>query len=102
MKLVAVLPKASRAVTCTAGVIATPATVVVGWTVKNSAAAAPGVMSNDALVAPVSPAALAASVYVPTSVAQARERRHARHRRHRRRAVQGRRRPAGPAHRRRR
>ena len=60
---VAVLPSASCAVTCTAGVIAAPAVVLDGSTVKTSCAAAPGVMVNVALVAPVSPLALAASVY---------------------------------------
>src|SRR5437773_9135794 len=49
---VAVLPLASWAVTWTAGVIAAPATVLVGSTLKTSAVAAPGVMLNAALSAP--------------------------------------------------
>src|SRR2546428_13990142 len=40
----AVLPWASRTVTCTAGVIVAPAVVVVGCTVKTSCVAAPAVM----------------------------------------------------------
>jgi len=47
---VAVLPLASWAVTWTAGVIAAPATVFVGWTLKRSAVAVPGVMLNAELV----------------------------------------------------
>src|SRR5207249_11427617 len=52
---VAVLPPASWAVTSTAGVIAAPAAVVLGSTLKTSAAAVAGVMLNAALV--VRPAA---------------------------------------------
>src|SRR2546426_546486 len=40
----AVFPLASWAVTWTAGVIAAPATVLVGWTLKTSAVAVPAVM----------------------------------------------------------
>src|SRR5256885_2172327 len=58
----AVLPWASWAVTCTAGVIAAPDVPLEGWTVNTSSAAAPGVMLNAALVLPVSPLALAARV----------------------------------------
>src|SRR5437773_2196284 len=58
----AVLPCASWAVTCTAGVIAAPEVALHGWTVNTSTAGAPGVMLNVALVLPVSPLALAASV----------------------------------------
>src|SRR5437773_633282 len=47
---VAVLPLASWAVTWTAGVIAAPATVFVGSTLKTRAEAAAGVMLNAALV----------------------------------------------------
>src|SRR5437667_10832447 len=47
---VAVLPLPSWAVTSTAGVIAAPATVVVGWTLKTSAEAVAAVMLNAALV----------------------------------------------------
>src|SRR5512134_664758 len=68
VKLVAVLPSASRAVIWTAGVIGAPAAVVTGCTVKASWVAGPGVIENAALVAPVSPVAAAVSVYpVPAS-----------------------------------
>ncbi len=60
---VALLPRASRAVTWTAGVIAAPAEVVVGSTVNASAVAGPGATLNDALATPASPGALAASAY---------------------------------------
>src|SRR6266704_74459 len=59
---VAMFPCASRAVTWTAGVIAAPAVVVLGCTVYTSCTAAPGVMLNAALVAPVRPVALAPRV----------------------------------------
>src|SRR5256884_9904638 len=63
---VAVFPSASCAVTCTAGVIAAPAMVVVGGTVNASRVAAPGVTLKAALVW-VSPAAPAVKVYaLPT------------------------------------
>src|SRR5438046_625691 len=63
----AVLPWASWAVTCTAGVMTEPAVVVVGSAEKTRCDAAPGVMLNAVLVAPAGPVALAASVYpVPT------------------------------------
>src|SRR5690348_12285159 len=62
VKPVAVFPNASRAVTWTAGVIMAPAVVVVGCTVKKSAAAAAGVMLNDPLTADVNPLAEAVSV----------------------------------------
>ena len=58
----AVFPCASCAVTCTAGVIAAPAAVLLGWTVNTSFAAVPGVTLNAALVAAGSPAAAAVSV----------------------------------------
>src|SRR3954466_10433184 len=54
VELVTVLPNASCTVTCTAGLIATPAVAVVGWTVKATLAAAAGVMLNAEEVAPVS------------------------------------------------
>src|SRR5213078_3246977 len=54
---VAVLPLPSCAVTCTAGVIAAPATVVVGWTLNTSAVAVPAVMLNAVLVALPAPVA---------------------------------------------
>src|SRR5437667_10693630 len=47
---VAVLPPASWAVTSTAGVIAAPAVVVLGWTENTSCVAEPAVMLNAALV----------------------------------------------------
>src|SRR5205809_4374118 len=62
---VAVLLLASSAVTCTAGVIAAPADVVLGSTEKTSCVAVPAVMLNAVLV--VLPAPVAVSVYpVPT------------------------------------
>src|SRR5712691_9153804 len=67
VKPVAVFPWASCAVTCTAGVIAAPAVVAVGWTEKTSCVAAAGVMVNAVLVALAGPVAEALSVYpVPT------------------------------------
>src|SRR5207302_820086 len=62
---VAAFSVASRAVTCTAGVIAAPADVVLGSTEKTSCVAVPAVMLNAVLV--VVPAPVAVSVYpVPT------------------------------------
>src|SRR5438445_138255 len=62
---VAVLLLASSAVTCTAGVIAAPADVVLGSTENTSCVAVPAVMLNAVLVA--LPAPVAVSVYpVPT------------------------------------
>src|SRR3989442_1040509 len=55
---VAVLPLPSWAVTWTAGVIAAPATVLVGSTLKTSAVAAAGVMLNAALVVLPAPVAV--------------------------------------------
>src|SRR5438046_1494339 len=64
---VAVLPCASCAVTWTAGVIVAPATVVVGWTVKTSRLAVPGVTLSAVLLPVVSPVPAAVSVQpVPT------------------------------------
>src|SRR5260221_14686068 len=56
---VAVLPKASRAATWTAGVIVAPALVLVGSTLNTSSAATPGAMLKAVLVpqAPPPPAA---------------------------------------------
>src|SRR5678810_989256 len=54
VELVTVLLNASCTVTCTAGLIATPAVAFEGWTVKASLDAAAGVMLNVAEVAPVS------------------------------------------------
>src|SRR3954467_6938383 len=62
LELVTVFPNASCTVTCTAGLIATPAVAVDGWTVKASLVAAAGVMLNAAEVAPVSPPEAAVSV----------------------------------------
>src|SRR5947208_2227838 len=61
-KPVAVLPRASRAVTVTAGETALPAVTFVGWVVKTRVAAAPGDTLNPALVAPGRPLALATRV----------------------------------------
>src|SRR2546429_661304 len=60
--VVTVLPWASWTATCTAGVIAAPAAALLGCTVKASFAAAPTLMLNAVLVAPVRPVADAASV----------------------------------------
>jgi hypothetical protein len=62
LKLVAVLPYASRAVTWTAGEIEVLVCVVLGCTVKSNALALAAETLNDALVAPVSPLAAAVSV----------------------------------------
>ena len=62
VKVGAVLPNASRAMTCTGGAMVAPAAALAGCTVKASCVAAPAVMVNAALVAPVSPVALAVSV----------------------------------------
>src|SRR6266480_4863155 len=60
--VVTVLPWASWTVTCTAGVIAAPAAVLLGCTAKTSFAAAPALMLNALLVALVRPVAVAISV----------------------------------------
>src|SRR3989441_908714 len=57
--VVTVLPWASWPVTCTAGVITAPAAALLGCTVKTSFAAAPALMLNALLVAPVRPVAAA-------------------------------------------
>src|SRR6266550_4030610 len=59
---VAVFPWASRAVICTAGLIAAPATASLGGTVNTSWLAVPAVMSKAALVAGLGPVAVAVSV----------------------------------------
>src|SRR5438034_7379237 len=51
VKPVAVLPLASWAVTCTAGVIAAPAVVVLGCTLNTNWVAVPAMMLNAVLVA---------------------------------------------------
>src|SRR5207302_1475778 len=56
------LPWASWTATCMAGVIPAPAAALLGCTVKTSFAAAPTVMLNALLVAPVRPVADAVSV----------------------------------------
>src|SRR5438445_8461 len=61
-ELVAVLPKASCTVTCTAGAMDTPATALLGWTETDSFEAAAGVMLKAAEVAPVNPDEAAVSV----------------------------------------
>src|SRR6266702_3882279 len=58
-----VLLMASSAATSTGGATCAPAVAVVGCIVKASCVAAPGLMSNGALVAPPSPVAVADSVY---------------------------------------
>src|SRR3989440_7679393 len=64
---VAVLLLASSAVTCTAGVIAAPADVVLGCTENTSCVAVPAVILNAVLVPVAGPVALAVRVYaVPT------------------------------------
>src|SRR5436309_13492699 len=62
VELVTVLPNASCTVTCTAGLTATPAVALVGWTVKATLEAAAGVMLNAAEVAPASAPEAAVSV----------------------------------------
>src|SRR5712691_11690028 len=59
---VAVLPWASRAVTCTAGGIVAPAVVLVGCTLNTSWLAVPAATLNPALVPELSPVAAAESV----------------------------------------
>src|ERR1043166_5418317 len=56
---VAVLPSASRAVTWTAGAMAAPASVLVGWTVMASCVADPALIVKAARVPPASPEAVA-------------------------------------------
>src|SRR5437870_6061504 len=60
--VVTVLPWASWIVTRTAGVFAAPAAALLGCTVKASFAAAPTLMLNALLVAPVRPVADAVRV----------------------------------------
>src|SRR3954464_15523303 len=54
LELVTVLPNVSCTATCTAGLIAAPAVVVVGCAVKANRDAAAGLMLNAVEVAPVS------------------------------------------------
>src|SRR2546429_3542103 len=60
---VAVFPCASCAVTCTAGVITAPATVVVGSTLNTSSVAVPAVMLNAVLGSVEHTAALHAQLH---------------------------------------
>src|SRR5947207_13459892 len=60
-KLVAVLPRLSRAVTCTAGVIVAPADAALGCTGNTSSFAARGVTLNAALSVPAALVRTAAS-----------------------------------------
>src|SRR5437870_5223796 len=60
--VVTVLRSAERRVGCASGVIAAPAAALLGCTVKASFAAAPTLMLNALLVAPVRPVADAVSV----------------------------------------
>src|SRR5437016_3532552 len=62
-KPVAVFPCPSSAVTCTAGVIAAPAAVLLGCTVKLSCVAVPGAMVNEVDVVPLTHPLLAVGVY---------------------------------------
>src|SRR5262245_29585905 len=63
MQLVAVLPKASRAVTWIAGVMTDPAVVPLGCRVKASWVGALAVIAKAELIVLVTPAADAASLY---------------------------------------
>src|SRR5438876_1177281 len=63
---VAAFPSPSRAVTCTAGVIAAPAAVVLGCTENTTCVAVPGVA--DALKDTGDPAPVACTVWVPATV----------------------------------
>jgi hypothetical protein len=54
-----VFPRASVAVTFTDGLIIFPDGAVVGWTAKRSLVAVPAVITNEALVVPDTPEALA-------------------------------------------
>src|ERR1043165_8056557 len=63
VELVTVLPNASCTAACTAGVMAVPATALVGWTVNATLAAAAGLMVNAELDAPVSAPDAAVGVY---------------------------------------
>ncbi len=61
-KLGTTFPAPSSALTCTAGLIAAPATVVDGCTVNTSWVAVPGVMSKALLVTGAKPEAAAVKV----------------------------------------
>src|SRR5437762_12764449 len=67
--VVTVLPWASWTVTCTAGVFIAPAAALLGCTVKTTFAAAPALVLNALLVAPVRPVAVDVGVSrVPTTL----------------------------------
>ena len=55
-------PWASRALTCTAGLMVRPATALLGCTVKASCVAAPAAILKSLLVPPLSPVAGAVAV----------------------------------------
>src|SRR5205809_955255 len=62
VKPVAVFPCPSSAVTCTAGVMAAPAAVLLGWELGRSWGGAPAVMLNGVEVVPLRLPLLAVSV----------------------------------------
>src|SRR5713226_5618934 len=68
VKLDTAFPKASRALTTTAGVIAAPAPVVLGCPVNASALAAPATTVTPAVCVTVTPAIAAVTVFSPTTV----------------------------------
>src|SRR5712692_357941 len=68
VKLDTAFPKASRALTATAGVIAAPAPVVLGWPVNASALAAPATTVTAAVCVTVTPAIAAVTVFSPATV----------------------------------
>src|SRR5205809_1071886 len=68
VKPLAVLLLASSAVTCTAGVIAAPADVVLGCTVNTSVAAVPAVILNAVLVGRPAPGTVVVSTAPTLSI----------------------------------
>src|SRR5713226_8408288 len=68
VKLDTAFPKASRALTTTAGVIAAPAPVVLGCPVNASALAAPATTVTAAVCVTVTPAIAAVTVFSPATV----------------------------------
>src|SRR5713226_7534330 len=68
VKLDTAFPKASRALTTTAGVIAAPAPLVLGWPVNVSALAAPATTVTAAVCVTVTPAIAAVTVFGPATV----------------------------------
>src|SRR5712691_7951682 len=68
-KLIARFPSASRAVTCTAGLIVAPASVVAGWPVNTSWLAGPAMpVAVKVTGLPERPVAVAVTVFVPAVV----------------------------------